>query len=206
MIYTLVGKPGSGKSYLLVKIAKEFLQKGINVYSNIKINENKMNLRIKNKLFRNNVKELGKMYYWNSLSQFRFISNGIVLLDEAGAYFEPREWIKFSPEDRVKFQQHRKQKLDIYMSVQNFNRVDAVIRQLTNLVYEIHKIGNIFYYKVYLPEEIDLKKRKNIGMKYYFFDKKLADCYDTFETVNLKENRLMNFKLMSDFFVNNAGN
>lgn len=201
MIYAIVGKPGSGKSYLLVKLAKEFLEKGIDVYSNVLIDVNKLNLKPKKRWMFSDRTFLGKCYFWDSLSQFRFISNGVVLFDEAGAYFEPREWAKFNPQDRVKFQQHRKQKLDIYLAVQNFSRVDAVIRQLTNIVYEVHKFFGLFWYGQYDPDEIDLKKRKCFGRTFYFFDKKLANCYDTFQMVNLKEKSEYNFKLMTDFFI-----
>lgn len=199
MIYAIVGKPGSGKSYLLIKLAKKFLESGTDVYSNVKINESLLKLKPKRKLFGKQL-SLGKCYFWNSLAQFRYINNGVVLFDEAGAYFEPREWAKFEPEDRIKFQQHRKQKLEIYMTVQNFNRVDQVIRQLTNLIYEVHKIFNLFFFKVYVPEDIDLKKRKALGINFYLFKQKLADAYDTFQMVNLVEKAEFKFKPMSDFF------
>jgi len=200
MIYAIVGKPGSGKSYLLVKLAKDFLQRGFDVYSNVLIDVERLALKPKSSWFQKN-KKLGTCYYWDSLEQFRYINNGVILFDEAGAYFEPREWSKFDKQDRVKFQQHRKQKLDIYLSVQNFSRVDQVIRQLTNIVYEMHKFFGLFWYGQYDPDEIDLKKRHCYGRSFYFFDKSLADCYDTFQMVNLKEHSQANFKKMVDFFV-----
>jgi len=193
MIYAIVGKPGSGKSYYLVRQCKKLLEQGVDVYSNVIIDIKKMNLKKK----KNN---LGTCYYWSSLQQFRYINNGVVLLDEAGAYFEPREWAKFSIEDRVKFQQHRKQKLDIYLTVQNFGRVDAVIRQLTNHVTEIKKFYGIFIARSYDPMDIDLKTRKPNGFSVYLFDQKLADCYDTFQMVNLKEHTPFHFKPMESFF------
>jgi len=199
MIYAVTGKPGSGKSYLLVRKCKYYLEHGIDVYSNIQIDERKLNLKPYKPLFRKQ-KELGKCFYWQSLADFRYINNGIVLLDEAGAYFEPREWAKFSLEDRVKFQQHRKQRLDILLSVQNFARVDAIIRQLTNAVYECHKLKNLFWYSEYQPEEVHLKKRKRLSRKFYFFDQKIASAYDTLATVNLRERPERSFKPMSSFF------
>jgi len=199
MIYAVTGKPGSGKSYFLVRMAKYYLERGVNVYSNIKINEKQLNLKPFKPLFRKPLK-LGECYFWQSLADFRYIHDGIVLLDEAGAYFEPREWAKFSLEDRVKFQQHRKQKLDILLSVQNFARVDAIIRQLTNTVYECRHIGKLFWRSEYVPEEVHLKKRKRISRKWYWFDKQIADAYDTFATVNLLENPTREFKRMRTFF------
>lgn len=199
MIYAIVGKPGAGKSYLLIRLAKQFLEHGTDVYSNVKIDERKLKLKQIKNIF-GKKKELGKCFYWNSLSQFRYINNGVVLFDEAGAYFEPREWAKFEPEDRVKFQQHRKQKLEIFITVQSFNRVDDIIRRLTNQIYEVHKVFGLFFYKIYDPLDIDLKKRKAMGMKFYWFDQKLADAYDTFQMVNLVDKADYKFKPMSDFF------
>lgn len=199
MIYSIVGKPGSGKSYMLVRLAKYFLQQGIDVYSNIILDVEAMKLKAHKPLFRKS-KQLGRCYYWQSLQQFRHIHNGIVLLDEAGAYFESREWSKFSVEDRVKFQQHRKQKLDIYLTVQNFARVESTVRQLTNFVYEVRRFGNLFIRKTYVPEEMELKTKKSLGTSFYLFDINLARCYDTYEMVNLKTTEYA-FKPMSDFFV-----
>jgi len=204
MIYAIVGKPGTGKSYTLVRVAKEFLSKGVDVYSNVVIDEKLLNLKPKKSFF-GKIQELGKLYYWTSLEQFRFIHNGIVLLDEAGAYFEPREWAKFTLEDRVKFQQHRKQKLDIYLTVQNFSRVDAVIRQLTNYVIECHKIGPLFLQRTYAPEDMDLKKRKGMGTKMFLFNAKLASAYDTYAMINI-ERVYYTFKKMSDFFDSSSQN
>jgi len=199
MIYAITGKPGTGKSYLLVRMTKWYLEHGVNVYSNIKIDERKLKLKPFKPLFRK-TKTLGKCFYWQSLSDFRYINNGIVVLDEAGAYFEPREWSKFSIEDRVKFQQHRKQALDILLSVQNFARVDAIIRQLTNSVYECHRLGKLFWYSEYVPEEVALKKRKRLSRKLYWFDMSVAQAYDTLATVNLREQPERSFKPMSAFF------
>jgi len=199
MIYAIVGKPGKGKSYLLVRKCKEFLEHGIDVYSNIEINEKLLDLVPRRRSFFNRQRvELGRLFYWQSLADFRYIVDGIVLLDEAGAYFEPREWAKFSIEDRVKFQQHRKQKLDIWLTVQNFSRVDSVIRQLTAFLYEVQKIGSLFWLKKIDPDEVDLRKRQVLGHEWYWFDKKVANAYDTFATVNLREKSVHDFPLMKD--------
>lgn len=194
MIYAITGKPGAGKSFQLVRLAKKFLEKGLDVYSNVLIDETKLQLKKR--------KKKGNLYYWDSLAEFRYIHNGIVLFDEAGAFFEPREWAKFSPQDRVKFQQHRKQKLDIYLTVQDFSRVDAIVRQLTNVVYVIKNIGSkIFIVRGFHPEDYDLKKRKSLGTSIFFFDKAVANAYDTFQMVNVTQRNEKEFRPMSSFFV-----
>jgi len=199
MIYAVVGKPGKGKSYFLARKSKEFLEQGIDVYSNIEIDETKLLLKHKRKLWTQKIIPFGKLYFWQSLEDFRFIIGpAIVLLDEAGAYFEPREWAKFSIEDRVKFQQHRKQKLDIYLTVQSFGRVDNVIRQLTATIFQVNKFGKLFIVNKFEPEEIELKKRTSKGTEFFFFNKNIASAYDTYATVNLREKPVKTFPLMID--------
>jgi len=121
MIYAMTGKPGSGKSYTAVRMVKNLLAKGIDVYANVVIDE---------RIFwqKQKPKKSGNLYYWRSLQQFRYIENGVVIIDEAASYFEARNWVRFSIEDRIKFQQHRKQRLDIYLIAQSFGRIESSVR------------------------------------------------------------------------------
>jgi len=201
MIYAITGKPGAGKSYFLVNLAKKFLEKGVNVYSNIKIDIDNL-VRPRKTIF-GKIIVPGTCYYWNSLADFRYIENGIVLLDEASAYFEAREWSKFSVEDRVKFQQHRKMQLTIYLTVQNFSRIDSSIRQLCAYAIEVNHIGKLYYMKKFEPEEIHLAKRKNLGLTFMWFNKKTADCYDTNEFINLRYSSEFKFKKMTEIISEN---
>lgn len=199
MIYAIVGKPGEGKSYTAVKLVKSFLEKGNDVYANVLIDERKLQLR------HNKKHKLGTLYYWRSLAQFRYITKGIVIIDEAASYFEARNWARFTIDDRIKFQQHRKQRLDIYLIAQSFGRIESAIRQLVNHVYEMKRINifgkQLFIKKMFTPEDIDLKTRKPLSTNLFFLDKKIADAYDTEEIINLikppSENK---FKRMSDLF------
>jgi hypothetical protein len=202
MIYAVTGRPGRGKSYYMVKLAKRFLEKGIDVYSLILINEK--NLRLKPR----RGKKLGRLFYWSSLEDFQFINDGIVLLDEAGSFFEAREWAKFSLEDRVKFQQHRKMELDIYLGVQSFSRIDTAIRQLTAEVIELNcyprsnrenrKTPMFFWARTFYPDDIDLKTRKGYNTQIFLFDKQLANAYNHKQFVNLRSVGTGKFLLMSE--------
>jgi hypothetical protein len=202
MIYAIVGRPGTGKSYSAVDMVRNFLRKGTDVYSNVPIDESKF-------WEGNEPKKKGKLFFWKSLAQFRYIENGIVIIDEAGSYFEARNWAKFSLDDRIKFQQHRKQKLDIYLIAQSFARIESSIRQLTATVYQMQKINIfglvLFIKRGYIPEDIELKTRKSISTSFLFLRPKIANAYDTYATLNLNrpppENK---FKLMSELFTESA--
>lgn len=198
MIYGITGKAGSGKTYFMVRLCKKYLQEGRNVFCNVKINEENLNLKAKKG------KEIGKLYYWDNLNQFRKVHSGIILMDEAGAYFNSRKWSSLSEEDLVKFQQHRKDGLEIIYSAQNFDFVDKVIRQLTNLIYVCRKMGNLFWTSLYDPDYVNNKQKKTCyGRQFYFLDEEITKSYDTWQYINRdfeKEYITNNFKLMNTFF------
>lgn len=214
MINIITGKPGTGKSYTLTIWTKKFLERGDDVFANFKIDERLLKLKpkrlwvntIKNRIMQDNLpefKKLGRLYYWSDLSQFRDIQSAIIVMDEAQTYFSARRWKDMTAEDEIKFQQHRKQGIDIYAGVQNLNRCDKVIRELASYVYVVRKIGNLFLRKRYTPEDYDLARRESSDSSFYWFDKDLALAYNTNELVNVEFDDFgyNNFKKMSDFFV-----
>lgn len=213
MINIITGKPGTGKSYTLVLFAKKFLEQGDDVFANFKIDERRLSLRPRQlrlnwflNLFRKKklptVRPLGRLYYWKDLTEFRNISQAIILMDEAQTYFSARRWKDMTAEDEVKFQQHRKQGIDIYAGVQNLNRCDKIIRELAAYAYEVRRVGNVFLRKRYTPEELDKAKRSSDDTTLYLLDKKLASAYNSHEFINVRFEELakVNFKQMRDFF------
>lgn len=206
MIYGITGRPGSGKTYFMIRLCKYYLEHGRDVFINVKVNEKFLHLKSKKNLF-GHTNGLGNLYYWNRLAQFRKVHTGIILMDEAGAYFNSRKWSQVDEEDLVKFQQHRKHGLDIIYSAQNLDFVDKIIRQLTNFVYICHKTFGLFYTGLYEPEYVNNKeKKKCYGRKFYFFDPELARAYDTFESVKIdfeKEYISNTFVKMNTFFGEN---
>lgn len=203
MIYAITGRPGKGKSYYMVRLAKQLLESGIDVYSLIDIDETKLQLKPKNKQ-----KKLGNLFTFNGLKDFKYIFDGVVLLDEAGSFFEAREWAKFSPDDRVKFQQHRKQELDIYLGVQSFNRLDSSIRELTAEIIDsecfpsssrrVRRTPWFFWYRTFDPEFYGLKKQHTKSVEFLRFNKQLASAYDSKQFVNLHAEPASKFTLMKD--------
>lgn len=191
MITAIVGKPGSGKTLQIVRLAKQFLNKGRDVYTNVPMNEDKMKLK----------KKHGKFYYFRSIKEFTYIFDGIVLLDELGGYFDSRDYMKFPPEVRVKLQQYRKDGVDVYYSVQSYSRAEKIIRELTNFVIECHNIFGIFWVTEYYPEDYEQVtpglKEKSRGSFMYFGTKNLYACYDTKWSINRVLNNSYKFQLMS---------
>lgn len=195
MITAIVGKPGTGKSLQLTRIAKKAIKSGHDVYSNVIMDESKMRLPKK-------LKKKGTLYYWKDLSQLKFIHNGIVLWDELGAYFDSRAYKDFPADVRVKFQQYRKDGLDVFYTVQAYSRADKIIRDLTNFVQECHSMFNVFWVTEWYPEEYEKYGQpgaKHRGSFFYFGHKSLYEVYDTFQSIQ-RDHKVEEYKfpLMSD--------
>jgi zona occludens toxin (predicted ATPase) len=177
MIHIVVGKPGTGKTYYLVAKALKMLNKGRDVYSNFFIDINKFEKLGMLK------KKHGCLSFWKKASDLLPIKHGVIIMDECQIYFNSRSWKDLPETLQYKFQQHRKQGLDIWGAVQNLKRVEIVLRELVNWVYDTRKIFNLFIVKQYDPDDISSKNRNNYGMSFSFFNKKLASCYDTFQEI-----------------------
>ena len=202
MITIYTGKPGSGKSYNLTRLVKQYLENGDDVFCNFKINETKLNLKPKKSFLNKSNKELGTLYHWKRLEEFRKVSNAIIIMDEAQTYFNARRWKNMTAEDEIKFQQHRKQGIDIIGAVQNLNRCDTVLRELAGYVYEMKRIGKLFICKRYTPEDIKSMRRESSYTEFFWFKKSIAEAYDTAEliNVNLEAEAKNKFIRMSYYF------
>lgn len=210
MINIITGKPGTGKTYNLVCLAHKFIHEGRDVYSNFYINfEEYDKQRQKNRFnrfcrflrlfctrylrFKFRPKKLGKIYFWKRIDEFVNIKGGEILIDECQIYFNSRGWKDLPPELQYKFQQHRKHikrgddgkiiGLNIWGAVQNVRRIDTVIRELVNNVFILKKVGLVFLAKQYDIEEVDKENKICYSRKFFLFNKKLANSYDTFQEI-----------------------
>lgn len=109
-----MGKPGVGKSTYLAYLSKQAIKKGKKVYSNVYIKDT----------FQFNIKDLGNFQ----------IDNALVIIDEAGHEFNARDFKKFTNELYRFFTIHRHYGLDIVLAVQFWDRLDIVIRELTQRI------------------------------------------------------------------------
>lgn len=179
MIYVYVGKPGKGKTLALLREAVQALNKGLDVWSNFYINLPKLiNLGFVKK-------EHGHLLRWSKVQDLIPIKNGVILMDECQIYFNSRKWQVLPEELQYKFQQHRKHHVDIIGAVQKFSRIDVVVRELVNVVYGMRKYFNfIFTISQYDPDDVGKSKLRRQGFKFFFLNKKFADCYDTYQEID----------------------
>jgi len=166
-IHILTGKPGTGKTARLTAIGFSFLEKGVDVYSNYKLNYSGKNL-----------------HYYKSIEDILHIRKGIILMDEAQIYFNSRKWDRLPESWQYKLQQHRKQGLHIYGTVQNIKRLDTLMRELVSNYYECTKIFNLVLVREYDISESEKKQNRTLFWTTYFFiTKKIKNSYDTLEEI-----------------------
>lgn len=173
-IHILTGRPGTGKTYVLTDKAIQFADKGRPVYSNYKINH-------------------PKVKYYTKISELVDIKNGVILMDEAQIYFNSRNWEALDERLQYKLQQHRKQGLDIWGTVQNIKRLDVVMRELVSNYYECRFIGLPFLKFVWV-REFDIKdaeksdeRRTSYSFEFHILDKRVYERYDTFAEIGKHE-------------------
>lgn len=174
MIKIITGKPGTGKTYELVRIAYKAMKQGKNIYSNFHID-------FSNYTFKNTN---GKIYFWNKISDLVNLKNGEILIDECQIYMNSRNWKNLDERFQYKLQQHRKQGLNIWGAVQNVKRIDTVARELVNSVFVMRKIGKMFLINEYDIEDIEKVKKKSYSFKMFFLNKKLANSYNTMQEIS----------------------
>lgn len=180
MIYAYVGKPGTGKSYALMKVILKALSAGKNVYVNFFVDEEKIYNYLSKK--RKN-KPIGQIFRWYKISDLVPVRQGEIIMDEAQIWLRSRNWKDLPPEFEYKLQQHRKHGLNLYLAVQNIKRIDVVARELVSSIFEFKRIGFFFMRREYDIEEIDKVNRTVYSVSFYFLNKKIASFYDTFQEI-----------------------
>lgn len=148
-LYLIFGKKGSGKSTRLVQLALKYTtspkyrKRGFVVYSNMP------DLAI-----------LGARYIDpDNLGDFIPESNSIMLLDEVGMIWDPRDFKAFKPAVRDFFKLQRHYKVIVFMASQSFD-VDKKIRDVTDGMFlhtnflRVFSLGRQIRRKIVLTEAV----------------------------------------------------
>jgi len=188
-INIITGRPGSGKTYILTKIALEFLKEGRTVFSNYFIDWDKNNL-----------------HFFDKVEELKSLEKGIIVMDEGQIYFNSRNWENLSETMQYKLQQHRKDGLDIWATVQNIKRIDILIRELVSRYFECKSLicFNFLkeHYELFIKKEYDVEdeevkdKRECFGTELIFFEPEIGNRYDTLKKISLPVTDIvqLNFK------------
>lgn len=163
MVEGFVGLPGSGKTYYISKLALEEIKKGRKVYANYKLE--------------------GATYY-EDLKEVCEVEKGIILVDEINLTCPSRWWDRFPPHLAYFWSQTRKQELDVYWTAQHQDRVDKIVREISNWIWKINYLP--FRFRImtkYLPEQINKVKKEKFGVKIFHIKKEVFKHYNTYERI-----------------------
>jgi zona occludens toxin (predicted ATPase) len=172
MVEGFTGLPGSGKTYYAVKRAIEADQKDVEIWSNFKID-----------LPNNSVNR------FRDLKEVFNVRKGLIIIDEINLVCPSRFWNKFPPELAYFWSQTRKFELDIIWTAQHVDRVDKIIKEISNYCWVFKKLPFGFHIaNKFLPEHINKEKREIYERNFFRIDKNIANCYNTYEIIELTEN------------------
>lgn len=196
------GRPGTGKTYTLVRELLKLLDRGEVVYSNFRI-EWHGHVRKEWKIGRRYFRSFGLQYWlpriyrkhvhvpetnlrsWTELHELTELHHCIIAMDEAHMYLNSRKWERLPFEFMRKLAQHRKDAVHIYGTVQNIRRIDVVARELVDYWYICRKIP-FFILATEFDLDEDEQHKKPIYTAFWSFRKKWCDRYDTLQKVGPK--------------------
>lgn len=141
MIQAIVGYQGSGKTFRLVWEAHRAIKRGYKVFTNVRIKGT-------------------YQLTWDDLVNYTFPPGSVVLIDEAGRYFNSRKWSQLPDAVFDLFTLERHLRLTLIIAVQNFNRIDKSLREVIELVWWARNIPMMpfFMYEGYYDvEHVGLK-------------------------------------------------
>lgn len=161
MIEVYCGLPGSGKSYALTYLAYKYIKRGKTVFTNFPVRG----------AYKVNVADL---------KEYELPQNSMILIDEAGLYYNTRDWKNFDKESFILFTQHRKKGLDLILAVQSPKRVDISIREVVNYYHWATSPFLVPYFKYYTYIDAEeVRTDKHLRSFRYFKLKRVFDLYNT---------------------------
>jgi len=173
MFMCLTGKRGTGKSLTAAKMARERLVAGGKVWANFHLDFSKFPTKI----------PIENCFFADDINDLAYMRSGLFLFDEAHWKLSSREWKNMAPETHQYLALSRHIDMDIVLVSQDFARLDTIVRELTEFVRELHRIGRLHWYRDFEPDDVNLKTRKSHGLLPKFFWRNNHDSltYDTKE-------------------------
>lgn len=204
----IVGRMGSGKTYMSIVIAYGYVLAGHDVRTNftMKIPKRYYEPRISTTgVYTNEAKrsieheypaEWWQCFprvtvpweYFTGWDQFADLSNCVVIIDECQLYAPSYKPLAFPLIARWKLAMARKFHLDVYWISQHEDRVNSTLKHLTNMIYVCNAWfgAKWFSAKGYEPEYVR-RKGKHIARRSYKFNLDTANLYDTLEILTPDE-------------------
>ena len=165
----LIGRPGSGKSYEATRRILHAADRDRLVFTNFAVSH-------------------PNVYYFEP-DQLMDLPPGLVVIDEAHLWFPARMSLKLPMSWLSGMSQTRKKGWDLLWVAQHESRIDRAIRDVTDwmhlckcwFTHNDHPV--LFTHRTWEPEDFR-KDGKVWGRGYHLFDRRVADAYNTHESLS----------------------
>lgn len=180
------GRTGSGKTYFLVRKAIKSLLAGRDIATTVYINYDSIYKLYKRKnyfrkLLKLKIRPLGQIYYFQNLDDFIFMKNCDVFIDEGHTFFFSRDWEKLPTYIKDKVYSHRKDRLNVYVAIQDVNTIDVILRRLADNAIRIRSIFIFTFVSFFEVKDIDKERRKSKWISFYSRKPEIFTCFDSFQ-------------------------
>lgn len=185
MITVITGLTGSGKTFLMSRLALKRRNQGDKIYANLNFN------------FPNNNENVERFHV---LSEVYNITNGVICIDEGQKLFSARMWPFLPISFADKIASHRHQHIDIITTTQDFGHIDVLVRSNVHEQYHCQslfrfpkndrkkpliQVVRVIKKQRSFDDTIGLKFNK-IGTKRYFISKLWTkEIYNTYANIDL---------------------
>jgi len=180
MSTTLIsGRPGTGKTYFMVKhMFKNLAKTDMPIYINISIKKDVVEKYLPKKA-KGRTKDI---IYWKKLDDLKDVRTGFIYMDETHVYMNSRRWKSLDEGIERLLAQHRKRGLHLIGTVQSPNRLEVIFRELVDYWYVMEE-GYLFFTKWEFNIDDDKQKKYPLSRRYHLKRKKFYDMYDTLEEI-----------------------
>lgn len=182
-MYLIVGRRGSGKTLLAAEIAQARMKRGERVYANFDVELVK---RVRGGFVP--VARAGRIY---SLLDALDLGDCSVVIDEANLWVSARQWSKIPASVLSTWQQSRKRGLSFVFTSQHEERVDKIVRELTDWILVCERPGILPkwlpFFRVkwtYLEEIGAVRRGADCGVEYRWVPDRVFAGYDTCEELD----------------------
>jgi len=172
MISLVAGLPGEGKSLTTSMQIREDLDRGINVYTSLHLNETRPN------------------YHYFEVKDWEVIlglQDGIVYMEEAQFILDARQWALLPVEFRVLLQKGRHEGLDFVIITQHIMQIDVSARRLIMQARTVKKLFSVrkWNFGIFVSFDANILGDNEVQIESIFPDVKFAtkkdwEYYDSF--------------------------
>ena len=130
MITVIQGATGSGKTWFMVQLMRQYWKQGDQVFVNFPV-------------WYDQEKTGAGIVRWHSLPELYSVSKAVIGIDEGQKLFDARQWKRLPASFAEKIAQHRHHHLDILTTTQDLLHIDYRIRSNIHVVYTCHSLLRI---------------------------------------------------------------